>query len=206
MSLEFFDQSSRSNAERRRIVKERDLTTLMSPDYHRYGRDYFDDPDSGVGYGRYEYDGRYAGAAKKMCDHYGLNPGDRILEIGCAKGFLLVEFHKLGMDVYGLDASEYAVSQSHPDVQSKIQVGDAADMPFADDEMKLIVGKEFLPHVPEDRIDAAITELDYLRQWDGTHRTMRPPSWWGEMFERLGFQGDVHYKILISESDSPQEK
>jgi hypothetical protein len=100
-------------------------------------------------------------------------------------------------------------------------------MPFADDEMKLIVGKEFLPHVPEDRIDAAITEcmrvsvggiffeiqtgktnieLDYLRQWDGTHRTMRPPSWWGEMFERLGFQGDVHYKILISESDSPQEK
>ena len=227
MTLEFFDPSSRSGDERRKIVEERDLSSLMSADYHRYGRDYFDDPDSGVGYGRYTYDGRFASVAKRMCEHYGLERGDRVLDIGCAKGFLLVEFHRLGMDVFGLDASEYAVSHAHPEVQSRIQVGDAASMPFADDEMKLIIGKEFLPHVLEDRVAVAVKEcmrvasggiffeiqtgettqeLDYLQKWDGTHRTMRPPEWWDKLFERLGYPGDVHYKILIPEAEPNQER
>ena len=222
MIIEFFDPSSRSGDERRKTVEERDLSGRMSPDYHRYGRDYFDDPDSGVGYGGYVYDGRYAGAARRMCEHYGLGRGDSVLEIGCAKGFLLVEFQNLGMDVSGLDISEYAVSRSHPDVRSNIRTGDAAAMPFEDGEFQLVVGKEILPHVPKDRIAEAITEcmrvsnggiffeiqtgvtareLDYLRKWDGTHRTVRPPAWWDELFKQLGYPGDVHYKILIPEVD-----
>lgn len=227
MIIEFFDPSSRSGDERRKIVEEHDLSARMSQDYHRYGRDYFDDPDSGVGYGRYRYDGRFAEAAKRMCDHYGLSRGDRVLEFGCAKGFLLVEYQKLGMNVSGLDMSEYAVSNSHPDVRDAIQLGDASEMPFEDDEFQLIVGKEVLPHLPKDRIVAAITEcmrvssggiffeiqtgdtakeLDYLQRWDGTHRTMRSPAWWDDLFKRLEYPGDVHYKILIPEQAPGQEK
>src|SRR3546814_9791901 len=40
------------------------------------------------GYGGYRYDGRWVPVAHRLIDHYGLRPGDRVLDIGCAKGFL----------------------------------------------------------------------------------------------------------------------
>ena len=89
-------------------------------------------------------------------------------------------------------------------------------------EEDFVVGKEVLPHIPEDRIRDAIREcmrvskgpiffevqcgttpleLDYLCRWDGTHRIARPPEWWEAVFAELGYQGDVHYKVLVSEQD-----
>ena len=61
-------------------------------DFLGYGYNYYDNADYGVGYGGYYYDGRYADSVTKMITHYGLKPEDKVLEIGCAKGFVLCEF------------------------------------------------------------------------------------------------------------------
>ena len=222
MTVEFFPPSSRSAAERRRLCQEPIRLSQMSADYHRYGLDYFDNPALVVGYGAYRYDGRYAGAAAAMCRHYGLKPGDRVLEIGCAKGFFLVEFHKLGMQVAGMDASEYAVAQAHPEIRPFIRLGDAARLPFGDGTFDLVIGKEVLPHIPEARLRSAIREcmrvakgpiffeiqcgrteweLEYMRLWDGTHQTMRSPAWWDALFAELGYAGDRHYKVLVPDEE-----
>jgi SAM-dependent methyltransferase len=218
MIVEFFPPSKRAGADRKRLLDAAHHTD----DYMHFGRDYFDNPDLGIGYGKYAYDGRYADVAKKMREYYGLKPGDSVLELGCAKGFLLVEFQKLGMKVAGIDASEYAVEHAHPDLKGLVQRGDAAALPFADKSFQLIVSKEMLPHIPEDQVAKVLQECmrvstgpiffeiqcgttekecAYMKQWDPTHLTIHPPAWWNALFATIGYTGDAHFKVLISEED-----
>jgi cyclopropane fatty-acyl-phospholipid synthase-like methyltransferase len=50
--------------------------------------DYFDG-DRKFGYGGYVYDGRWLTIAKKLIQEYSLSSGMKVLDIGCAKGFLV---------------------------------------------------------------------------------------------------------------------
>jgi 2-polyprenyl-3-methyl-5-hydroxy-6-metoxy-1,4-benzoquinol methylase len=64
----------------------------------KFEREYFDG-DRGQGYGGYRYDGRWVPVAERIRDHYRLEAGQRVLDVGCAKGFLL---HDLARAVPGL--------------------------------------------------------------------------------------------------------
>jgi len=221
MILEFFPESSRSADTRRRLAEVVQGGDVSSS-YLEFGYDYFDNPEHVIGYGGYGYDGRYADAAKKMVEHYGLKPGDHVLEIGCAKGTLLVEFKKLGMEVAGVDVSSYALENAVPEVKPYLGCSDATTLPFPDGHFALVIGKEVLPHVPHDDIEATLiecmrvsrgklffeiqcgrtaVELEYMRKWDATHKIVETPIWWEAFLERIGFPGDVHYKVLISEAE-----
>jgi len=223
MNIEFFPTSSRGAEERRALAEAVLRGESVSSSYMDFGYDYFDNPDNGVGYGGYSYDGRYADVAKRMVEHYRLKPGDRVLEIGCAKGYLLVEFHKLGLEVAGLDASEYAVSNAHHNVHSHVHTGEAKSIPFPDDHFQLVIGKEVLPHVPRADLEQTVREcirvsdgrlffeiqcgttnkeLEYMDAWDRTHQVCETPAWWEEMFMRVRYSGDVHYKVLIPEGEA----
>src|SRR5581483_7750414 len=49
-------------------------------------------------------------AAKAIAKYYKLAVDDWIMDIGCGKGFLLYEFHKLGFkETIGVDTSNYAI-------------------------------------------------------------------------------------------------
>ncbi len=52
----------------------------------QYGELYFDGPRE-YGYGGYRYDGRWLPVAHDIVAHFGLKPGMRVLDVGCAKGF-----------------------------------------------------------------------------------------------------------------------
>ena len=73
--------------------------------------DYWDG-DRKTGYGGYRYDGRWRKVADAMVQHYGIKPGDRILDVGCGKGFLLYDFTQAvpGVEVAGIDISAYAIA------------------------------------------------------------------------------------------------
>src|SRR6267378_7369139 len=81
-----------------------------------FGKEYFDGT-RGQGYGGYRYDGRWVPIAERMRDFYGLRAGDQILDVGCAKGFLLHDFRAVipGVHVAGLDLSAYAVVHAMDD-------------------------------------------------------------------------------------------
>src|SRR3989440_661130 len=84
----------------------------------QFGKDYWDG-DRKVGYGGMRYDGRWRVVAEAMARHYELKPGDRILDVGCGKGFLLNDFTQVvpGIEVCGLDISTSAIENSKEEVR-----------------------------------------------------------------------------------------
>src|SRR5260221_11234276 len=64
----------------------------------RFGREYFDG-DRLYGYGGYYYDPKYwTPTARRLYKHYQLTSGASILDVGCAKGFLLHDLKRLYPD------------------------------------------------------------------------------------------------------------
>ncbi len=181
-----------------------------------YGFDYFDNPEC-VGYGGYHYDGRYKPAAARMCDAFGLSSGSKVLEIGCAKGFILYEFHLLGLEVAGLDASAYAISQAKDEIRDNLRLNTTADIPFADQSFDFVLAKEVIPHLAEADALKMIQEImrvgkdsflqiqcadtpesaDLMKRWDVTHQTIRPETWWVAQLEALGYRGAYHCRALF---------
>jgi SAM-dependent methyltransferase len=97
--------------------------------------DYWDG-DRRINYGGYKYiEGRWEKVAKLMIDQYGLKNGDKILDIGCGKGYLMFDFKKIlpDIEIYGVDISDYAVMNSKPEIKNHIQVANANNLPFEDD-------------------------------------------------------------------------
>ena len=91
----------------------------------KFGKDFFDG-DRSVGYGGFKYNPKYwTQVVKDIYEYYSLKSGDKILDIGCGKGFMLFDFLKLNskLDVYGIDISEYAIENSIEDLRGKLKVG-----------------------------------------------------------------------------------
>uniref|UniRef100_A0A6M3JKZ5 Putative methyltransferase n=1 Tax=viral metagenome TaxID=1070528 RepID=A0A6M3JKZ5_9ZZZZ len=216
---DFFPVSPDSAA--RRLKAIRGCTNVATPSYRRFGKDFFDNLSIGYGYGGYAYDGRHRGPAERMADHYGLIAGQRVLDVGCAKGFLMVEFAGLGLQVAGLDVSRYAAQTAHIDVRNRIVTGDMnQELPWNDRSFDLVICKEVLPYLPPSKQAWALRELtrvakkpeavfieiqcgrftqeiELMRQWDGLHQTIATPAWWQRMFDAAGYKGDWHFKVLF---------
>jgi protein-L-isoaspartate(D-aspartate) O-methyltransferase len=106
----------------------------------QFGYDYWDG-DRKTGYGGYYYDGRWRPVAEAMAAHYRLKPGDRLLDVGCGKGFLLYEFTQAvpGIEIAGIDLSEYAIAHAKEEVKPFLQVGNAARLPFERHAFDLVI-------------------------------------------------------------------
>jgi hypothetical protein len=71
-----------------------------------YNKDYF---DGGKGYFLYEDAGHFRDTAEWLVREF---QPQTVLEIGCAKGFLVKALRDLGVKAYGCDISEYALNIS----------------------------------------------------------------------------------------------
>lgn len=218
--IDFFGSSGpRSSEERRKKIEQFRPDPEKRKDFVAYGKHYYDDAEYGVGYGGYKYDGRYAGSAAKMIAHYGLKPGASVLEMGCAKGFVLVEFLKQNMNVAGIDLSEYAVQNAVPEVKPFLRAGSATKLPWPDKSFDLVYCKETLPHLTETQIREAVAEAQrvakgdniffeiqvgndeeaqrLINAWDETHQTVRSADWWRSFLREAGFRGQAFFKALF---------
>ncbi|PCJ19728.1 MAG: hypothetical protein COB04_05315 [Gammaproteobacteria bacterium] len=218
--LDFFSSAKKRSAAGRLARLDTVNETMNSDEFNCYGFEYYDNPDSGCGYGGYSYDGRYAETAQQIINHYQLKPGDSVLEVGCAKGFLLVEFHKLGMNVCGVEISDYAIKNAHPLIRHCLVRASAADLPLQSNCFDLVMSKEVLPHLTEADIERSFAEFKRIAQdshvfleiqcaatdtakalcfkWDPTHQTIQTPQWWRRKLVDALYQGDFHLKEIFS--------
>jgi len=179
----------------------------------RWGYDYWDG-DRRINYGGYRYlAGWWERVARAMVEHYGLKAGDRILDIGCGKGFLLHDFTKVvpGIEVFGIDISGYAIENSKEEVRDRLQVGSATTLPWPDDHFDLVYSINTLHNLHCYELDAALREMQRVAKehayicvesyrneeektnllyWQVTCEAFNTPEEWAWWFENTGYTGD----------------
>ena len=179
----------------------------------KWAFDYWDG-DRRINYGGYRYDGRWAKVAKAMADHYGIKPGDKILDIGCGKGFLIYDFTQVvpGVEVRGIDVSEYAIENVVEGVKDRVQVGHANKLPFADNEFDLVFSINTLHNLHNYDLDPALREMERvgkkhkyicvesyrnevekanLLYWQVTCEAFNTPEEWAWWFKQTGYSRDI---------------
>ena len=127
----------------------------------QYGFDYWDG-DRKYGYGGYRYDGRWNPVAKKLAEHYHLEPGQRVLDVGCGMAHLLYELTRVvpGIDVCGIDVSEYALQHAKEEIRDNLRYAKAQELPFEDNSFDLVIALATLHNLKVYNLKKAVLEIE----------------------------------------------
>lgn len=137
--------------------------------------------------------------AKSIIEHF--HP-DRVMDIGCAKGFLVEHLRDEGVEAHGIDISPYAISEVRPDIQPYCWIA-SATQPLQE-HYDLITCIEVAEHLNEEDgcrlIKNACQHTDVVLfsstpdDFDEpTHINVQPPYYWQAIFAEHGFYPDYHF-------------
>lgn len=184
------------------------LALKWDVDYWDGGRD--------TGYGGYKYDGRWRKVADAMVQAYAIKPGMRVLDVGSGKGFLLHDFMESvpGVDVAGIDISNYAIEHTMESVKPFVRAGSAAKLPWPDQHFDLVISINTLHNLYNYDLDSALKEIERvargakyicvesyrnerekvnLMYWQLTCRAFHAPEEWAFVFKQAGYKGDHEF-------------
>lgn len=125
-----------------------------------------------------------------------------VLDAGCAMGFLVEALRNRGVKAWGVDISEYAISNVSPEIKEFCWKGSVSE-PFPQ-KYDLIVSIEVLEHLQKTDSEKAVSNLcqhsddilfsstpnDYK---EVSHFNVQPPEYWAELFAKEGFFRDVDF-------------
>lgn len=126
----------------------------------------------------------------------------RVLDAGCAKGFLVEALRDRGVDAWGIDISPYAVSQVRPDMQPYCRVASLTEP--IQETYDLVTCIEVLEHMPPEEARPAIENLTRATAAvlfsstpsdfsEPTHLNVQPPLHWLKLFSEFGFWPDLQF-------------
>ena len=193
------------------------LTTDQREIARQFGKEFFDG-DRLWGYGGYFYDGRWLKIVKRFENYYGLNSDSSVLDVGCAKGFMLSDFLYLipGIKIAGIDVSSYALREAPIEVRPFLKLGSAENLPFASHSFDLVISINTVHNLELLECKQAIREIERvkrkhaflvldsyrnakeenrMRKWNITGRTILSVDEWIELFKEVGYTGDYSWFI-----------
>ncbi len=123
-----------------------------------------------------------------------------VLDAGCGIGFLVGALRDRGVEAYGLDLSEYAISQVPDEIRPYCRLASVTEE--LERDYDLIVCLEVLEHLPPDLGERAIENLARHAEQilfsststdfsDASHLGIRPIEDWIDLFGRHGFFRNV---------------
>lgn len=143
----------------------------------------------------------FAGVAENI--HRQLEP-KRVLDVGCAKGFLVGALRDRGVEAYGIDVSEHAIAEAADDVKPFVSVGSLTDP--IEGRYDLVTCIEVIEHLDPVDAPAAVANLCAASdrvllsstpgdQDEITHVNVQPPERWSQLFAGHGFFRDFRYDV-----------
>ena len=184
----------------------------------KFGKEFFDG-DRKYGYGGFAYNSKYwEPVIQDFKKYYNLNSSNSILDVGCAKGFMLYDFSKAipGISLSGIDISEYAINNSIPEIKKLVRVANAKKLPFSDNFFDLVISINTVHNLEQKDCADALREIarvsknnsfitvDAYRNeeekkrmlaWNLTAKTIMSVSEWKLFFEEIGYNGDYYWFI-----------
>ena len=175
------------------------------------------DGERRYGYGGYHYHpGRWKPVAQALIDLYKLKPGDRVLDLGCGKGYLLYEMQLLMPELVlvGWDRSKYAIRNQHEGFEGALVIANILDLdvvPTHSFDLIVSLGalhnltlRELalvLPNIQRCGRSGYIMvesfrneqELFNLQCWCLTAETLIRPEDWEYLFDHYGYRGDHEF-------------
>lgn len=184
----------------------------------KFGESFFDG-DRLTGYGGYGYHPKFwTETVRRFRDHYRLPDDASVLDVGCAKGFMMHDFKKLmpNMTIAGIDVSTYAVTNAMEDMRSCITVGTAKNLPFPDNSFDLVISINTVHNLALDDCKIALQEIERVSrkhafvtmdawrndqekgrmlEWNLTALTYMHVEEWKALFRGIGYKGDYWWFI-----------
>ena len=209
--LEFYPQSKRPIDDRGNLITEHDRAIAR-----KFDIEYFDG-DRLTGYGGYNYSPRFwTDTVAHIKDFYHLDDNSKILDIGCAKGYMMHDLSLLipEAEIKGVDVSNYAKQNAIESMQDNIVVANANNIPFPDNYFDLVIAINTLHNLPLIDCKQAFREINRVTKnnsfvmndawrdakgkqsmlkWNLTALTYMSCDDWEELFIEVDYKGDYYW-------------
>jgi SAM-dependent methyltransferase len=184
----------------------------------KFGKEFFDG-DRSQGYGGFSYMPRFwQPVVPTLQAHFGLDGSSSLLDVGCAKGFMLHDLSELipGITVKGVDVSDYAIANAMEDMRPHVQVADARKLPFPDKSFDVVISINTLHNLVREDFVIALREVERVTRgksyitvdayrtdeekarmyaWNLTAQTIMHVDEWKAFFAEVGYTGDYYWFI-----------
>jgi len=184
----------------------------------KFGKDFFDG-DRKNGYGGFSYNPRFwQPVIPTFQKHFNLTSNSTVLDVGCAKGFMLHDMAELipGITVKGIDISTYAIENAIDSMKPHIQVANAIDLPFEDNSFDVVISITTVHNLERQECVKALQEIervskgnsfitvdayrndeekDLMHAWNLTAKTFMQVDEWKIFFDKSGYSGDYYWFI-----------
>jgi cyclopropane fatty-acyl-phospholipid synthase-like methyltransferase len=146
-----------------------------------------------------------------LAENLPLQRDQKILDFGCAKGFVVKALKILDFDAYGVDISEYATKNADGDIRDYCRlVTGVRDRQLYDQHYDWLLSKDVFEHIVEEELEFLLKKSvpyvdrmfavipvaanDYSNEFivpdynrDITHVTIKSKEWWQDLFQSTGW-------------------
>ena len=199
--------------ERKKILSNQQVK--ITKNFKEFGFDYFDNKEIKSGYNTYLNDGRYKEPVAKIIKDFKLKKIDTICEYGCAKGYALEEFHKLGHKILGFEISKYA--KKHSKIKNSIKILKTVEN-IKNYKFDFFISKNVIPHMNQKcvhkLIKSTIKQSKYppyfiihtyksdkdknlFLKWDKTHKILFNVNKWKKFLKQYNNKIVYSFDILF---------
>lgn len=150
----------------------------------------------------------------KIIEFLGIRENETILDLGCAKGFLVKGFRLLHRQAWGIDISEYAISCTPKDIKPYVNLIRSSEE--LREYYDWVIAKDVFEHISYSQINNLLDNLRIVAkkifaiiplgdgkkyvipdmERDITHIIREDIDWWIRQFESSGFKAVYRsYKV-----------
>jgi SAM-dependent methyltransferase len=182
----------------------------------KFDKEYFDGPRS-LGMGGYSYNSKFfKPVVEDMINYYGLTNKSKILDVGCAKGFMLYDFKTYlpNCEIAGVDISSYCIDNSLESVKPFLSLGSCDNLPYPDNSFDLVISIATIHNLKLNGVKKSLREImrvtkknafikvngytndeerKNLNDWNLVAKTILHEDEWISIFDETGYTEDYFW-------------